>query len=173
MARTLPANTDTATQAAITTPIYLVRINLSTGDVRHSSRGDVTYNGYSWSGTGIRVENLTPTKGGGMSGAISIPNTDLAWSAIVLNNDIRGRDIDISMVYSETPSVGDAVMVFSGVMDSVPVIDTRVVINIVSEGIGTAFSPRLFCAPPLCNHMPAAGTIIEWSGERYVLEGQT
>ena len=172
MARTLPSNTDTATQAAITTPIYLVRLNLQSGDVRYSTRGDISYNGYTWLGNGVRIENLSPTKSGGVSGSISIPNTDLAWSAIVLGNDIRGRDVDIRMVYSDTPSNNDAVMVFSGVMDAVPVIDTRVVINVISEGIGTAFSPRLFCAPPLCNHMPAAGTVIEWSGERYVLEGQ-
>lgn len=170
--RTLNPYLQTEVSRAATAPFYLVELVFQSTTLRLSTGRDVSWRGYDWLATGVAVTELTPLEGG-MEGRLSLPNADLGASALVLAEDIHDRPCRIWILYGDGPyGADDAVLLFDGAVDGmeIPPGSLRVELALQSRDAGTAFAPRIFCAPPLCHHAPPVGTVIDWDGERHVME---
>ena len=165
--RTLPTNIGTESAKVITTPFNLVEAVFSGGTIRASTRQSVTYGGETFSKLGCIVKNLSES-----AAQVSFDNTDNSASALVLNGGVTDRAIDIYVAYGEgaTFTADDVDLFFSGVMSHVTSITANeVVVQCTQFAADYTSTPRIYCAPPLCNFMPAAGTKF---GD-YVLEPST
>lgn len=162
--RALSTATATATAATITTPAYLVEIAWSS-IVRLSSRGDQSWGGLAW--TGGRLGKVDGRDGG----SVEVINSDLAYSALVLNEGIADVGVRVWAFYGDNPAASDPVLVFDGVGDGADIGADRVKISLASDGARTLYSPRRFVGPSIgLNHLRPAGTRISFGGEVYTLE---
>ncbi|WP_347278609.1 hypothetical protein [Plasticicumulans sp.] len=168
--RTLSGTTAAALAGPITRPLLLIELSLSPVQ-RWSTGGAVTWNGYAWSESGARVEDLSELPGAAVEGRISAPNADGALGALLLAQGATDLPCRIWALYGDGPyALGDAVLLFDGVTDGAEH-GLRVTIGLITAARRRLTAPRLRCAPPLCNRLPPAGTVLAWNGERYVLEG--
>jgi hypothetical protein len=162
--RTLSTATGTATTATITTPAFLVEIVWST-IVRLSSRGDQTWGGLAW--TGGRLGKCDARDGG----SVELINTDLAYSALVLNEGAADVGVRAWAFYGDNPGATDPVLIFDGVADGADIGADRVRLALAADNARTLYSPRRFIGPGIgANHLRPAGTRIAWGGEVYTLE---
>lgn len=169
MSRTLTPAQQASVAATVTTPGYLVELGYST-TLRLSSRGDQSWDGYTWTGGRLgKVSGLTSTGGGDQRGRIELVNSDLAYSALVLNEgaaDIRCR---VWVFYGDNPA--DASLVLDGVTDGADIAPDKVGLSVVGESMRTASFPRRIIGPSTgFNHLRPSGTRITWGGQTYVLE---
>ena len=121
-----------------------------------STRQQVSYNGDTYVKSGVTIKSLTE-----ISAVISLDNSDNSASGLVLNTIVTDRPIDIYIAYGEGSSFtdDDVTLFFSGKMSHVTEINEREIIIACSAlSIDATTTPRIYCAPPLCNHLPAAGT---------------
>jgi hypothetical protein len=65
---------------------------------------------------------------------------------------------------------GDAAQLFSGVVDGAEIGSVRATLSLVSSARRRLTGPRIYCQPPLCNHIPPAGKVITWGGEEFQFE---
>jgi hypothetical protein len=94
--------------------------------------------------------------------------------AVVLGDGIRDITADIYQLYGDSPhATGDAVHLFSGVIDSVPSIDDYVTLSLRSTGSAVAYAPRVRLASFIGDDMPTPGTRIQWNGDVLILESST
>ena len=163
---------ETQVTQLLTQPQYLILLEFRSLTLRYSTRGTVTWNGQSWlGGAGARVDRIQKTSQGNMTATLTLPNQSLALSAILLNEGVADQPVRVWKAYGDTTiAADDATQVFEGVIDSAPTIADTVVLNLVSENVFNQFSPRVRAGPPLMNHIPPAGTIIEWGSDIYELE---
>jgi hypothetical protein len=171
--RALTVNTQAATESLdSTTPAFLVEMDFST-TLRLSSRGDQAWNGYTWTGGRLfSVSGLKWDGKGQQSGALAIINSDLAYSALILNEGVADRRIRIWKFYGDNPAASDPVEVFYGVGDESDLSDPDMVrISLVGDNTGTINAPVRFIGPGTgFNHITPAGTRITWGGQTYTLE---
>lgn len=169
--RTLSTPTGIAVASTITTPAYLVELGFS-AVVRLSSRNDQSWNGQTWLGGRIRkVSGLTQDANGGQSGSLELINTDLVYSALILNEDAADKSCRIWKFYGDNPALSDPVQVFSGVLNETDIGPDVVRVSLVGENSRTMFSPRRFIGKGTgFNHLRPTGTKITWGGQVYVLE---
>ena len=147
----------------ITTPAYFVQLDFSTV-LRLSSRGDQTWNGYTW--TGGRLGKVQISNNGGQ---VELINTDLVAGALTLNEGVADRAISIWSFDGDTPS--SSTLIFSGVGDKLEIGADRVRIMLTTENRRTLYSPRRFInAVSGFNHLIPAGKSITWAGQTYLLE---
>lgn len=163
---------ETQVTQPFTQPQYLILLEFRSLTLRYSTRGTVTWDSQSWlGGAGARVDRVQKNADGNMSAALTLPNQSLALSAILLNEGVADQPVRIWKAYGEgTLAADDVQQVFEGVIDSAPTISDLVQLNLVSENVFNQFSPRVRAGPPLMNHIPPAGTIIEWGTDIYELE---
>lgn len=153
----------------VTQPGYLVSFAFST-PVYWSSLGDVTWNGQLYTGADLRVEGLSRGETSAQRASLSIGNLDLAVGAIVLNEGVADKAVNIYTVYSGATATDDVVQEFSGVGAAAEV-DKRVIITMNGQGSQRAFAPRRRISPDTgFNYVLPAGSIITVSGEFYKLE---
>jgi hypothetical protein len=94
--------------------------------------------------------------------------------AVVLGDGIRDITADIYQLYGAAPhAAGDAVHLFSGVIDSVPSIDDFVTLSLRSTGSAVAHTPRVRLSLFVGDDMPTPGTRIQWNGDVLILESST
>lgn len=172
MPRDLTAKVEAAVSQVTTSPIYLVSLGYAT-IIRLSTLGTINWNGQTWSDFGVEVKGIRYTRGGGQTASLRISNHDNAYSALILGEGIRDIPVSIYSLYGDAPhDVDDAEHVFQGVIDSVPSIGDFVDMRLVSEGVRTAWTPRIALSAFLGNDMPVPGTRIRWNGDTLVLESQ-
>lgn len=169
MSRTLTTEQQSAVTTTVTTPGYLVELGYST-TLRLSSRGDQSWDGNTWMGGRMgKISGLVATGGGDQLGRIELVNSDLAYSALVLNEgatDIRCR---VWVFYGDNPA--DASLLLDGVTDGADIAPDKVRLNVVGESMRTASFPRRVIGPSTgFNHLRPSGTRITWGGQTYVLE---
>lgn len=165
-------STYTATEAgkAITTPIFIAEIVFAT-PLRLSSRGEITWNGQTWTANGFRLDGPRPAAGGALTGRIILPNFDRAISNLIRTEGTFGKPCRIWQLFGAGPhAIEDAEQIFDGELDAVPEMGDWVTVDIHSTGRLQQTSPRLFFAPPVFNHSPAPGTVIVWEGERIEIQ---
>lgn len=155
--RTLTAGQLAAIALPITRPLYVARLSLTT--VLHlSSRGDVDFEPYPAPVLGWAGDILDGVEIGENSARITLRNDDNYASAIVLNEAVQDKEIDIWQLYGDSSPFVDGVLLFRGVMDAVSAItQLAVVIDCVSLYGSQRWSPPITCSAPLLNHMPEAG----------------
>jgi hypothetical protein len=169
--RTLTTATATATASTVTTPAYLVEISFSTV-LRLSTRGDQSWSGYTWTGGRLgKVSGLSWDGKGTQTGSLDIINTDLAYSALVLNEGVADRPVKIWKFYGDNPGALDPVAVFDGVSDEADIGPDAVRITLVSSKTTALYAPRRFIGPGIgLNHLRPAGSRDTWGGQTYILE---
>ncbi len=169
--RALSGPTAAALAGPITRPILLIELSLAPVQ-RWSTGGPVTWDGYTWSESGARVEELRELPGAAVEGRISAPNADGALGTLLLSQGATDVPCRIWALYGDGPyALGDAVLLFGGVTDGAEH-GLRVTLDLITAARRRLTAPRLRCAPPLCNHLPPSGTVVSWNGERYALEGR-
>jgi len=162
--KTLSVATQAETERTQTTPAFLVEIVWSTV-IRLSSRGDQSWGGYAWTGG-----RLGPVRVG-ESGNIEFINSDLAYSALLLNEGVADVGCRIWTFYGDNPDADDPVLVFDGVLDGAEIAADRVRATLAPESHRTMFSPRRFIGPGTgFNHLRPAGSKMTWGGQTITLE---
>lgn len=169
--RTLTAATEAAAALTVTTPAYLVELGFAT-TLRLSSRGDQSWDSQTWTGGRLgRVSGLGADGSGTQRGTLEIVNTDLAYSALILNEGAADKTCRIWAFYGDDPAASDPVEVFNGVLDDADIGPDRVRLTLASENSRTLYSPRRFVGSGTgFNHLRPAGTRINWGGQVFVLE---
>lgn len=164
MPRSLSQTITSVLSASISAPGYLVELTIGGASLRYSSRGDLTWDGYTWQG-GARVSSSSAA-----DWTLGLTNHDNAASAIVLASDIDNTQVRIwSYVGQADPP--DAVLVFEGAIDRLSSITLeRVEVTLSAASPGRSWLPDAILAPPLLNYLPVPGTTITWGDQRYILE---
>lgn len=167
--RTLTPAQTTAVSQTVTTPAYLVEIEFSVV-LRLSTRGDQSWDGETWVGGRLgKISGLGWSGSGVGAGSLDIINTDLAFSALVLNEGVADRKCKVWMFYGDNPV--DAQPVFDGVIDGADITPNHVKLTLVGENVKTMSSPRRYIGQGTgFNHLRPAGTRMTWGGQVYVLE---
>jgi hypothetical protein len=161
--KTLTAPTLAEVANTATTPAYLVEMVYSSV-LRLSSRGDQSWSGYAW--TGGRLGKIAVAE----SGTIDIINSDLAYSALVLNEGAADIGCRVWKFYGDNPAAGDPTLVFDGVIDGADIGASAVRMSLSSRN-RTYYSPRRFIGVATgFNHLSPAGTRVTWGGQTMSLE---
>lgn len=165
--KTLTAATALEAAARIKRPLWLVQIDFA-APVRLCSWGDVAWNGHDWIGADLRVDLVESGPNGEQGGSIELGNTDLAWSALILAEGVADRPISIWGAYAGAIAADDPLHVFDGVGDDAEIGPDRCRISLSSASAARIKSPREFGGD--FTLVQPAGTVVNFNGERYVLE---
>lgn len=167
--RTLSGTLATELGLTVTRPGYLVEIVFATSTLRLSTLGTLSYGGYMWSASDIKVSGMARNERGGQAGSLSIGNADLAIGALILNDGIADRSIRIWSVWAGAPS--EAALEFDGIGDAADISGLRVNIRLASDHRRYAYSPRRFIGPATgFQVLLPAGAKISIGGQTIVLE---
>ena len=155
----------------ITRPFKLIYIGFST-PLYISTGGTVSFDGQTWTKGTASVDSIDQGDAAMTNGSITLLNSDNSISAFVLSEGARDKACKIYEAYLDTSGLlaGTPELVFSGVMDGVNITPEHVRINIQSYSEAIVKAPRYFCGPPLMNHVPPDGTIVQWGNDKYTLE---
>jgi hypothetical protein len=167
--RTLTAGQIAAASATETTPGYLVELLFDT-PLRLSSRDDQSWNGYTWTGGRLgKISGLASDGRAEQKGRIELINSDLAYSALILNEGWADRGCRVWQFYGDNPD--DAELVLDGVGDTADIDpDGGIVsLSVVGEGL-RRFPGRVIGPGTGFNHLCAPGKKITWGGQTYVIE---
>jgi hypothetical protein len=161
------AATTTAAAASITAPIYLVRMGFNV-PIRITTGATISWT----AGGGVFSEASMDVQLGDQP-ELSIFNENIALGVSVLTDGTAGRELKIWEAYrasgagSSLAGYTEPLLVFSGEMGPAEIVG-QVVIR--GRRHAVQYSPRRYVAPPLFNHLPQAGTVIEMPGQKIVLE---
>lgn len=162
--RDLSIDIQAGVEKTVTTPGWLVEIVWST-ILRLSSRGDQAWAGYSWIGGRLGEVKI------GQSGSLDIINSDLAYSALVLNEGAADIGCRVWKFYADNPGDDDPVLMFDGVLDGADIAGDKVRLALAQDNSRTLYSPRRFIGPGTgFNHLRPAGSRFTWGGQTITLE---
>ena len=170
--RTLSTATAAAVLGPITLPGYFVEI-LFTLPVRLCSRGSIvapiTWSGAAWTAWDIKLGGLIAYASQSVtSGSITLGNTDFSLSAIILNEGVADRVINIWKFYGDAPGATDPVQIFAGVGADVSSEPKRNAVTITLQQAGgkTSFIPRRYITNEQgFSVIPPEGKVINWNNE--------
>lgn len=153
----------------LTRPVYLVELGFAP-TVYMSSGAEVSWGGYVWQNLGVDVSSLQTDTVGRSSATLSVSNLDRTFGSLVLSQAAKDRTAKIYVYYPEgSAGAIDPRLIVDGVMDGASV-GQRVDINVISRASYFGSTPRIVCAPPTFNHLPPAGTVLNWGGVTLTLE---
>ncbi|MGV6858448.1 MAG: hypothetical protein ACWA5X_05690 [bacterium] len=171
--RDLPAALSARLSLPVSQPCVLAQLELEHQVLRLCSRESVTWGGYTWEAGRCQLADMKDQPGAAQSADLLIDNADYAFTDLFTLADPRGSAVSVWVADgSGTLQIDQAVLVLEGEMDAVPQIDAVIRCSLSSAGRLREFSPRHRLLPPLCNHLTAPGTIVDWGGERIVLGGK-
>lgn len=154
---------------SVTRPGYLVFIDF-TSQVRLSTFGDVSWNGYAWTGSDVVVRSLSADIDGAQSATIELGNADLAWSALILSEGVARRAVRIWSAYAGALGTADVVQVFDGVGAKPTISPGKAVIATATPGEARSSPRKFISAATGFQHLQPAGTRIPFNGETFVLD---
>lgn len=174
MTRTVTAALTTEIGRDVVTPGYLVEIGFAT-PLRLSSRATLSWSGNTWTTWDVRVRGIAVEAQGSTSGgSLVLWNGDYTISALVLGEGVANRAVKIWVFYGDTAlAASDPVQVFVGVADDASIDPTSgaVTLSLVQTNAAALFAPRFYVTPENgFSYLPAPGTVIDWDGERFVLD---
>lgn len=145
----------------ITQPGFLVELQFSTGTIRLSSFGTITWNSLTWTGANMQVDGFA---GDGKAARVSLWDANAAFRTLVLTGGgIRNRTIKIWQAQYPALAVGDPNMVFYGVGDSASIAQGRVDITCARLNSLVLMAPRQRISPATgFNFLAAAGRVVQW-----------
>ena len=160
--RTLSAGMLVSVAKAITDPVFLFKIDFTSQFIYATSRESIVYDTNTYSVVGGQIISID-----GNRVRFSLPNFDRAISALVLAGQVQGNDIDIFLHYD-----GETIGRFTGLLDTAEISGdyNTVVIVAVSEFALGAKWPSDRLRPPVANHLPPPGTVIEVGSVTITLE---
>lgn len=154
-----PVSTDTGTAIALTRtrPLYLLELGFSV-PVRYSSREQVTWNSLVWSAASFKLN---------MAGqwAVELFNDSLLIGQTVLTQGTAGKTAKVYQLYGDGPTwaADDAETLLDGEMGEAVI--TATTVSIALKRSAPLRTPRIYLAPPLCNHLPPDGVVIRTASQ--------
>lgn len=176
MPRTVSVSIDAAISQPITAPGYLLEMSFSSV-IRLCSRGDLTVLGNDWLGwnfsvSGIGVDGTSGTQ----NGSLSISNTELDISTLILEEGIADRVIRVYKFYGDAPADNDPILLFEGVGGNTE-IDTAasfVKVSLRQAKDSVQFAPSKYITVEQgFSMLPPPGTIIDFGGQSYILQPES
>lgn len=162
MSLTLDAATQSATQRAITEPLFLVEMGF-TSLIRFSTRETYSWDGFSWLAAGVELQRPKSDRP-----VIEVFNESTLFGQTVLTEGTAGRTLRIWLAYGKAAGgYTDPIMIFTGEMGRASIGEY---INIQCKRHAPAKSPRFYVNPPTFNHAPKQGQRIETPNGTIVLE---
>ena len=140
--RTLTAGVQSAIAASQVTALMFCELDFSSGFLRVTTAGhDVTWNGYTWTGVGLlgsvaSIAEDTALQANGVK--LTLSGVDSAIIAIALQEAYQGRSARmwLAFVNDSGAIITDPLLVFSGKMDTMQVIDgetATVILNLEND----------------------------------------
>ncbi|MBK7082347.1 MAG: hypothetical protein IPH55_17020 [Betaproteobacteria bacterium] len=171
--RTLSTPTGNAVSATSTRPAYLVEIHWST-ITRLTTGGEaLTWNGYVWAPADVTLTGLRWENAGLLSASLLLGNANQQFSALALNEGVADTSILVYAYDQSATATGDPVKVFDGVGGRCSLDDDAVTIELTTQRVRALKSPRQRITRAAgYSLLPAAGTVIRWGNNRYVLTGR-
>jgi hypothetical protein len=146
----------------ITNPVFLFKIDFGSQYIYATSRETVSYGNNSYSTKGAKILSINATRL-----KFSLPNFDRSISALALAGQIQGNEVVVYLHYE-----GETIGRFTGLLDAPSISGdyNSVVISCVSEyALGTKW-PNDRLRPPVANHLPPSGYVVEFSNVKITLE---
>lgn len=169
--RAISSALNTAIGQSVTRPGYLVALAFDGEIVRLSSRGTVSWGGFTWLARNLDVAGLASDGSGNVAGELRIGNDDNAMSALVLGEGIAGRAVTIYKFYGETPAADEVEEIFAGQGDETGLNLALVSIRLLSDSSTRVLVPRGRITPASgFHHLTPPGTVLTWNGEKITLE---
>jgi hypothetical protein len=153
----------------LTEPTYLIELGFDPRLYFTNGKSE-TWNGHNWTEGPISISGLSTDATGALSMTVTMLNHDLTFGALVLGQGARDRSVRVWIAPTD-PAVEPPVMLADGMMDG-GTVGEKVSINVIGRSTYFGSSPRLICAPPLFNHLPADGTVLTWGSVTYKLEAR-
>jgi hypothetical protein len=150
--RTLSAPMLASIAKTITDPVFLIKIDFGSKYVYATTREIITYDLNEYNYTGARILNISGTRV-----RFSLLNFDREISALALAGQIQGNEVEVYLHYE-----GETLGRFTGLLDS-PTFSgdyNTAGFTCVSEYSLSNKWPSNRLRPPVANHLPAAGTVI-------------
>lgn len=170
--RTLPGTLQARVSDDHTRPVYLVSIYFAPGTEYMSSGPQVVSGGNTYLEGAVRVGSLQWTPDGGQEGRIYLSNESNAAAALVLANSLDEVQVDVAKVYLDaagTPS--DPEILVRGYASGFELTADEAAVDVVTARHDTALVPSRFFSEEFgFTHLPPAGKVIYWNGDRYELE---
>ena len=149
----------------VTAPGYLLELTLGSTALRFSTRGQIQWNGQTWDRDMI-VENIREISGGGVLASAKLNDWDGDIAALMLAADPRGAVARLFVGNDD-----QFITRMDGELIEVEEIGPEISIAMSSAGRMLLETPRIRLGPPFFDYVTPAGTIIDWNGERIILEG--
>jgi len=168
--RNLSTYNQTQTSKTITEPFYLLHLGFDV-PVYFCSLKTITIDAITWSASRkFTVSGLASNAAKSRSASLTIDNVDSLVSGLILSEGCAGKDCQIYKGYG-TPIAADLELLFYGEMDSATINTDNVSISLIAKN-STRFTPNIFIAAPLFNHLPPAGTVIKSGNTTITLKAQ-
>lgn len=172
MTRSLSTPTSNASLVLVTQPGYLVEIGFET-PLRLSSRGDVAVLGNDWTAWDVRVAGMAHDGARpATSGSLTLGDHDQSITALVLGEGVAGREVSVWRYFAVAIAEADPVRIFHGVAGGASGGAGRTVqIQLVARESTILYAPRRYMTPETgFTGIPAAGKVLVFNGEKYILQ---
>lgn len=152
--------------ATATRPIYLIRWKFGASVEYLSCSGDITYDGNSYV-PGINIRSMKI----GVSASLSIPAT-AARVTDIQNSAYRGGLCEVWHIPAApgdtlTFTTADSMLLLDGVLDTAKMSGESINVGAINKYLTGEMSP-VFTFDQICNHIPPAGEVLDWEGEKLV-----
>ena len=171
--RAIPGNLAAVLRDTQTQPFNIVKIEFAGGTQYLSETLAVNFEGNDYLEGAIEVRPFRWGPDGTQSGSIALLNENNVASALVLGNVIQDVPITIYEVYKTGPSSNsDPTIVVTGVLSGSSIAPKEALVGVLTSKGGTEYVPSAFYTiEEGYNWLPPVGTIVQWNGEKYVLQG--
>ena len=169
--RNLSSALQTALAKTITQPGFLVTIAFASGTLNFSSRGTVTINSVTYTGSDLDVSGLGADAKGEQQGAVKIGNTDGAIGAIILGEATADWTVTVQVYDAAATATGDPVQIFTGTGNGATCDERWASISVTSGKTITQLLPSEYItAEQGFSYLPPAGMRIVAGNEIYTLQ---
>jgi hypothetical protein len=170
MTRPVSSPTVAAAALGVGQPSYLIEIAWQTQTSRLCTYGDLTWNGYAWSGEGVSISAFEPS---GRPSAVTLVDPFAVYRTMVVATGIRDRLIKVWKCYVDALATADPVMLFKGYADRASIDGGGVTITLDWNANRRQFTPRERIGPSLgVNFVAPPGTRVRWGNQTFVIDAR-
>lgn len=181
MARDLKPEYALATEESITAPLYLVELALEQRTYRACSFDtSIQVLDREWYDSNLVVTGPSQRSGGTLSATVSMPYRVSQAGGVLLDDILEARPQDrpakLYKTYFHADAYLEPILLLDGVIDDASLRasggggNQRISFSIVSRGNRGGRTPFIRIAPPLLNHITAAGSVVIFNDGRYEID---
>jgi len=153
-----------------TAPRALIFLGTNPGTYLYTGNVTVEHDGNTWSAVGAEIGSLTIEANGTQTITFNLYNSKFnTVSAVALAP--KGLDgVECKIYYYEK---GNTFLYFDGFITDIGEIDSkdqRVPLTAQTIDYDSITMPRLILGPPVLNHIPPEGSVINWDGQEIILD---